>query len=206
MNKKASDIHPTNSSNTITTTSRDVVKRKSLPWTYGEKLHMLNTALTAKAQGQSFVSVARALRVSDQTVYGLVKNRKEIEKVACLLEGGASVTRNRKSDNLRTINVLVLNELSARKSGISTMGLIKSAREAGVRLRMKLLKEQVIARNELARLENFKASIPWAKKLVVRLRNGWIKDTNVQECDQVAFGLTAGSTTSSNTKHHILDE
>jgi hypothetical protein len=200
-------MFPINISSTATSNG-DVAKRQSIQWTYGEKLHILRTALTAKSKGESFVSVAKSLHVSEQTIYGLVRDRIDIEEVGISVEGGTAVTRNRKNDNLRTINLMVLNELAALKSGTSTMFLIKEAKKAGVRLRTKLLKEQCVASNELARLENFKASRPWARKLVVRLRNDCMRDTNAEEYDQSAFGLTSGNTsiTSSGTKNHRSDE
>jgi hypothetical protein len=143
----------------------------SIEWTYGEKLHILKKVVAAQAQGQSITSVARDLCVSKQTIYGFLRNRKEIEETVTSSKGGSAVKRSRKNDNLRTLNLLVFNEMSGFPSSTSTIHLINATKEAGARMRMKLLKEQVVASNELARLENFKASRPWAQKLVVKLQN-----------------------------------
>jgi hypothetical protein len=194
---KTPDMLATTNSTSANSSNSHVSKRKFIQWTYGEKSHILKIALTAKAKGQTFVSAAKALGVNEQTVYGFLRDRTEIEEVVNSMEGGTAVKKNRKNNNLSTINMMVLNKLSACKSGTSTTYLMKAARETGAKLRIKLLKEQVLASKELARLENFKASRPWAKKLVVRLRNGCLKNANVQESDQIGFGLTPGNITTS---------
>jgi hypothetical protein len=142
-----------------------------LQWTYGEKWHILQAALTAKSAGQSIQSVARDMCVSVPTIYRVMRNRKEIEETVTSFKGGGQVTRSRKKNKLHTLNSLVLKELSGLSSGTSTLLLIKAAKEAGGRLRMMLLKEQDVNKEELARLEGFKASRPWAYKLVIELRS-----------------------------------
>jgi hypothetical protein len=79
-------------------------------WRYGEKLHILKKVSTAQAQGQSITYVARDLCVSDQTMYGIIRDRKKIEETVTSSKGGRAVKRSRIIDNLRTLNLLVFNE------------------------------------------------------------------------------------------------
>jgi molybdenum-dependent DNA-binding transcriptional regulator ModE len=177
----------------------DVGKRKTIQRTYGEKSDILKIVLTAIAQGQSIRSAARTVGISEQTISGFLKNRKEIEEIVTSSKGGSTATRNRKINNLHTLNSLVLNELSGFASGSSTNFLIKVAKEAGARFRMKLLKEQVVTKNELARLEGFKASRPWAKNLVQRVEKCSIECRKVQYKDRIpVFGLSAGKNSSNS--------
>jgi len=188
----------------LASTSADVGKRKTIHRTYGEKSDILKKVLTAMARGQSIRSVGRTLGISEQTISGFLKNRKEIEEMATSLKGRS--TRNKKKNNyLHTLNSLVLNELSRFPSGSSTTFLMKAAKEAGARLRMKLLNEQVVTENELARLESFKASRPWAKSLVERLKKCSLECRNVQYKDGIAaFGLSAENTIKNSSSQDAL--
>jgi hypothetical protein len=129
--------------------------------------------------------------MSQQTLSGFLKRRVEIEETVLSSKWGSAVTRKRENDNLRILNMLVSTELLEIQSDTPTIHLIKAAQVAGDRLRMKLLKERAVTNDELTRLGSFKASRPWAKNLVIRLRNDSIKCPKVL-CSDTGFGLSTG--------------